>query len=305
MKRLLVWLAVVIALFIACWVTYQYFFGDRTRLTELPPLIPNLVRTSVARLPRPAHVIIVVEENKSFATIIGNRDAPYLNHLARSGALFTHATGVAHPSQPNYLALFTGQTNSDADTCPEKGVAQTERSLGGELIKAKRSFIGYAEGLPSVGFKGCTSGEANEGYARKHAPWVGFLDVPLASNVPLDSLPSLDRLPTVSFIIPDLENDMHSGSVATADAWLRRHVDPIVVWSAAHDSLVIITWDESDTYYANSIPLIIAGARVKPGIYTEYVDHYRLLRTIEDFYGLPYLGDSANVAPIDDIWQSH
>ncbi|HLJ83621.1 MAG TPA: alkaline phosphatase family protein [Candidatus Eremiobacteraceae bacterium] len=303
MIRALIWLAAVIALLTAAWLTYRYFFGDTTRLTEVPPLIPNNTRSSILRSVRPAHVIVIVEENKSNGTIIGNAKAPYLNQLARASALFVNATGVAHPSQPNYLALFAGQTNSDADSCPEKTVPSSAPSLGGALMRSRLTFSGYAEALPRTGFTGCSGGDRNDEYARKHAPWVNFADVPPSSNIPLSSLPSLDKLPTVCFIIPDLENDMHSGSIEKADAWLRRHVEPIVTWANAHNSLVIVAWDESDTTYGNSVPLIIAGARVKPGTYSERVDHYRVLRTIEELYGLPYLGYSANVAPIDDIWK--
>lgn len=303
MIRALIWLAAVIALVTAAWLTYQHFFGDSTRLTEVPPLIPNSTRSSVLKGIRPDHVIVVVEENKSNGTIIGNPKAPYLNRLARASALFVNATGVAHPSQPNYLALFAGQTNSDADICPERGVSSTAPSLGGALIKSRLTFSGYAEALPRRGFTGCSAGDRNDEYARKHAPWTNFADVPPSSNDPLTDLPALDRLPTVCFIIPDLENDMHSGSIETADAWLRRHVEPIVAWAVAHNSLVIVAWDESDTTYGNSVPLIIAGAKVKPGRYAERVDHYRILRTIEEFYGLPFLGYSADVAPIDDIWK--
>lgn len=282
----------------------QSLIGSRTRLTEVPPLVPYTNRSAADALPHPQHVIIVMEENKSDATIIGNVNAPYINHLAAIGASFSHATGVAHPSQPNYLALFTGQTNSDADDCPEQSLPASTPSLGGSLARSGLTFAGYAEGLPHAGFTGCSSGDADTGYARKHAPWVNFQDVPPAESVPMTTMPIPSRLPTVSFIIPDLGNDMHSGSIAAADRWLHLHVNPLVVWSLSHDSVVIIAWDESDTYYGNSVPLVIVGARVRAGKYTEAVDHYRILRTIEDMYGLPYLGASANVAPIDDVWQA-
>jgi acid phosphatase len=293
--------AIVVAVGIAAWLVVQYYFGDETRPTGLPALIPN-AGAPAGTLPRPAHVIIIVEENKANSTIIGNPHAPYLNQLAKSGASFPNASGVAHPSQPNYLALFTGRINLDADTCPEQSVPPSQPSLGGALIEARLSFAGFAEGLPRIGFTGCSSGDA-EGYARKHAPWVNFADVPSSANLPFAALPNLDRLPTVAFIIPNLAHDMHTGSIAAGDAWLRRYVAPVIDWARAHDSIVIITWDESDTLYGNSIPLIIVGAGVKPGTYDEAVDHYRILRTVEDFYGLPHLGSSANVAPIQDVWQ--
>jgi hypothetical protein len=303
-KRVWIIAAIVVAVGVAGWFAEQHYFGSHTRPTEVPPLIPNVGAPAVT-LPRPAHVIIIVEENKANSTIIGNPRAPYLNQLAKSGALFPNATGVAHPSQPNYLALFTGQVNLDADNCPEKTVPPSQPSLGGALIAARLSFAGFAEGLPRIGFTGCTSGDADEDYARKHAPWVNFADVPASDNLPFSALPNLDRLPTVAFIIPNLAHDMHTGSISAGDTWLRRNVAPVIDWAREHDSVVIITWDESDTLYGNSIPLIIVGAGVKSGVYDEAVDHYRILRTVEDLYGLPHLGFSANVAPIQDVWQPH
>ncbi|HKW45760.1 MAG TPA: alkaline phosphatase family protein [Candidatus Eremiobacteraceae bacterium] len=305
MKRRWVVAAIAIGFLLACWLIVQRYFGYHTRPTEVPPLIPAVSVLPGTPLPRPAHVVVVIEENKSYSTIVRNPHAPYLNELMRRGATFTKATGVAHPSQPNYLALFTGQTNNDADACPERGLPATQPTLGGALIAARLRFAGYSEGLPSPGFAGCGGGDSDEGYARKHAPWVNFKDVPPSANLPFTSLPDPASLPTVSFIIPDLAHDMHSGSIAAGDAWLRRNVAPIVDWASKHASIVIIVWDESDTLYGNSIPLIIVGAGVKPGAYDERVDHYRLLRTVEDFYGLPHLGYSANVAPIQDIWRGH
>jgi hypothetical protein len=302
LKRRWIIAGIVIAAAIAAWLVLQQYFGNHTRPTEVPPLIPNAGAPN-GSLPRPAHVIVIVEENKADSTIIGNPHAPYLNQLAKSGALFPNATGVAHPSQPNYLALFTGQINLDADACPEQTVPRSQPSLGGALFEARLSFAGFAEGLPHIGFTGCSSGDADEGYARKHAPWVNFDDVPTSANRPFSALPNLDRLPTVAFIIPDLAHDMHSGSIAAGDAWLRTNVAQVIDWARTHGSVVVIVWDESDTLNGNSIPLIIVGAGVKPGVYDEAVDHYRILRTLEDFYALPHLGYSANVAPIQDIWQ--
>ena len=58
----------------------------------------------------PSHVVVVIEENHSYDQIIGNADAPFINKLAAEGALFTDAHAIRHPSQPNYLALFSGST---------------------------------------------------------------------------------------------------------------------------------------------------------------------------------------------------
>ena len=70
-------------------------------------------------LPRPDNIVIVIEENKSFSQIIGNREAPYINELAKHGSLFTQSYGITHPSQPNYLALFSRTTRGiTSNTAP-------------------------------------------------------------------------------------------------------------------------------------------------------------------------------------------
>ncbi len=73
-------------------------------------------------------------------------------------------------------------------------------------------------------------------------------------------------------------------------------------WAKQHDSLLIVTWDEDDNTSTNHIPTLIYGAHVRPGTYTEAVDHYRLLRTLEALYGLPAIGAAHQRAPMTDIW---
>ena len=65
---------------------------------------------STPHLPRPDHIVMVIEENHSYSQIIDSPDAPYINSLAARGAVFTQSFGVTYPSQPNYLALFSGST---------------------------------------------------------------------------------------------------------------------------------------------------------------------------------------------------
>jgi len=271
--------------------------------TKLSPTFVAAVVQKWQHPPRPSHVIVVIEENKASDSIIGSTHAPYINELARDGAFFAHSSGVAHPSQPNYLALFAGVTNGDGDHCPQKTVPSSAPTLAGRLDSAGFSFGGYAEGMPAVGYLGCKADDQQHGYVRKHNPWVNFDDVPKSENLPLTSLPSsYDRLPTVSFIIPNLAHDMHDGSISTGDMWLRENVGPIVDWARKHGALVIITWDESDEQRTNHIPTIFIGDGVKPGRYDEPIDHYSVLRTIEDFYGLAPLGKSIFAAPVEDCW---
>jgi phospholipase C len=250
-----------------------------------------------AALPRPGHVVVVIEENRSYSQIIGSSSAPYLNSLAAQGALFSNSHAVTHPSEPNYLALFSGSTQGVTDdSCPHTFSAA---SLGSELAGAGLTFTGYSESMPSDGYTGCTSGE----YARKHNPWSDFSNVPAASNRTFAAFPAdFAALPTVSVVVPNLADDMHDGTIAQGDSWLQAHIDSYLQWAKSNNSLLIVTWDENDGSSGNQIPTIIAGAGVTPGAYSENISHYNLLRTIEDFYGLPHAGASASATPITDIF---
>jgi len=248
-------------------------------------------------LPRPAHVIIVMEENHSYTDIIGSQQAPYINALAQSGALFMDSHANTHPSQPNYLELFSGSTQGvKNDACPHNFAVDNE---GSELIAAGRTFVGYSEGLPAEGSLVCTYGK----YARKHAPWTNFTNLPPTTNEPYTAFPKkLGKLPTVSWVIPNLNDDMHDGTIAQGDTWLKNNLSDYVTWANTHNSLLIVTWDEDDNSSGNRIATIIYGAQVKPGRYAEPVSHYNVLSTIEEMYGLPKTGLAANAPPITDIW---
>jgi hypothetical protein len=250
-------------------------------------------------LPTPDHIVVVMEENHSYGDIIGSSDAPYINGLAQHGANFTDAHGVAHPSEPNYLGIFAGSTFGLAsDACPQ---SYNAANLGSELLAANKTFVGYSESLPATGFTGCS--DSSGVYARKHNPWVNFTNVPASSNQPFANFPSdFTQLPTVAFVIPNLQDDMHDGTVAMGDSWLQSNLNAYAQWASNHNSLLIIAWDEDDGSAINQVPLIIMGAHVHPGQYGETVTHYGVLRTIEAIYGLPYTAQASQSATIRDIW---
>lgn len=265
---------------------------------------PAAVALTAAGLPTPAHVVIVVEENRSQAAIIGNPAAPYLNQLAAGGAMMSASYAETHPSQPNYLALFAGSTLGVTDnTCPVN--AGNTPNLGSQLLAAGRTFMGFAEDLPAVGSTVCSAGK----YARKHAPWVNFSNIPPAYSVPFSAFPPPSRpqayagLPTVSFVIPNGDNNMHDGSIAAGDAWLQKNLSGYAEWAKANNSLLIVTWDEDDNTARNQIPTIFYGAHVRPGTYATPISHYNVLSTLESMYGLPKLGLAARAPAITDIWE--
>ena len=244
----------------------------------------------------PDHVVIVVAENHADNEIVGA--APFLTGLASTGARFTDSYAVAHPSEPNYLALFAGSTfGLTDDSCPHTYQAD---NLAHQLVGSGRTFAGYAESLPTDGYTGCASGR----YARKHNPWVNFPDVPPTANLTLRRFPDdYAALPTVSFVIPDLCGDMHDCPVATGDGWLRTHLGGYVTWAQTHNSLLIVTFDEDDETAGNRILTVFSGGPVRPGSYGERVDHYRVLRTVQSLYGLPCLAASCGVDPVTDVWR--
>ena len=264
-------------------------------------MVAMMIMTGVAAaangVPRPDHVVIVIFENHQQPQVIGSSSAPYINSLAQTGANFTQSFGVTHPSQPNYLAQFSGSTQGITnDSCPH---TFTGNNLGKQVIDAGLTFAGYSEGLPSQGSTVCTSGR----YARKHSPWVNFSNLATSTNKQLSAFPTnFASLPTVSYVIPDLCNDMHDCSVRTGDTWLRNNVKPYADWAKTHNSLLIVDFDEDDFSGSNRIPTIFYGQQVKTGSYTERITHYSVLRTVEDMFGLAHIGNAASANSIADCW---
>lgn len=306
------------------------------------------------------HIVVVIEENHSFGDIIGNPSAPNINALAGQGANIVNATtdprgnttgshAVRHPSQPNYLELYSGSNQGTLQDGHPGSTTEplsspppfTTPNLGASLRNAGFSFATYSQSLPSVGFDGDSAGE----YMRKHNPvtnWVNDINptlnqYPSSLNQPFTTFQQIAsspggfaNLPTVSFVVPDQTYDMHDGTIQQADQWLKANIiDTYLPWAIAHNSLLIVTWDEDgDNTATNQIPTIFAGAKVKPGAYTESnlnannphigsptdpgiqtptgtaMNHYNVLATIENACGLPQIGGSFNRRPVADIFTS-
>jgi len=262
---------------------------------------------SLNQLPRPDHIVIVIEENKSYWQIIGNQDAPYINNITNESALFTNSFAITHPSQPNYLALFSGSTYGvQDDQCP---IALSGENLASQLQEKGLSFAIYSESMPSVGYDECFS--ADSYYARKHNPAVNWQDKNSPEvNMPFANFPTdYTNLPTVSMVVPNQINDMHgddqnhSDLISHGDLWLKSNLDAYLQWAKTHNSLLIITWDEDDGSKNNHIPTLFIGPMVKPGQYISRIDHYNVLRTIIEMYELSSIGHSADRKPIIDVWK--
>lgn len=301
-----------------------------------------LAPTVYAGVPRFDHIVIVVMENHSDSTLIGNRRLPYLDHLAKTYGYDDNYFGVTHPSLPNYVAMLTGDIWGSHSDNPTQRFPHT--SLISELERAGLSWKGYMQSLPKPGYTGgfWPDNPRTALYVEKHDP---FMLLPAVRQhprlarkvVPLKRLTvdlAKDRLPSFSYIVPDVCHDMHGQPgrgpcsntrklLAAGDAFLHvwvRRIMKSAAWRTGNNVL-FITWDESDhaTPYDKGgpdAPVVQAGARVKPsgGIYGggrvpliavwneftgpvrchQWADHYSLLKTIEQAWHLAYLGHAAD-----------
>lgn len=252
--------------------------------------------TAATPLPHYDHVVVVVFENHNYSTI--KDEAPYFMKLADKGAEMTHAFAVTHPSQPNYLSLFAGDTFGKRDECPFR---LTGRQLASQLRSHGYTFKAYSESLPETGFLDCSGGGGL--YKRRHAPWVSFSSFPQALHKPFSAFPHrYSKLPDVSFVVPNMCNDMHNCSVATGDDWLRENLAGYATWARSHNSLLIVTFDEDEDTPVNHIYTAIVGAHIDPGNYRQRINHFNVLRTIEDLFGLPALRNAKDHRRIAGIW---
>jgi hypothetical protein len=249
---------------------------------------------------RPDHVVVVVLENRHRSDVIGNPRAPYLNKLASQGANMTRSYGVTRPSQPNYLAMFSGSTHGvKRNACPQR--FKKAQNLGSQLRRVGLSFTGYSESLPKTGFTGCLRGR----YQRKHNPWVNFDNLPRSTNRPFSAFPrDYRKLPTVAFVSPNMCNGMHDCSVRTGDRWMKKHFARYAQWAKRNNSWLVVTFDENAGGRTHPIYTVIVGEGIRPGRYAERMNHYTLLRTIEKAYRLPPLGRAAKTRPLSRIWKT-
>ncbi|MBV8206506.1 MAG: hypothetical protein JO041_06920 [Acidobacteria bacterium] len=273
-------------------------------------------------VPHISHVVLVMEENHSFADVAGSAAMPYLNSLAQQYSLMTQYYADTHPSIGNYFELTTGQiiTNDDAFS----GTV-SDANLARQFATDQKSWRVYAEGLPATGY---TGGDVYP-YARHHNPFSYFSDVinsaAAQQNLVAFSQFSADlnagSLPAFSLVIPNLNNDAHdcpagmatcadSDKLAAADAWLRNNIAPLLSSSQFQASgLLFIVFDESEIIDivngGGHVAAIAAGTQVKGGYQaTATYQHQNLLSTVCAAMALtacPGAGQSA--APISEIFK--
>lgn len=279
---------------------------------------------------RAAHAIktvfVIVMENHDWSSIHGSPSAPYINGTLLSlGAHAERYTGVAHPSEPNYIWLEAGDDLSISDDDdPYLNYRTTKNHLTRQMEIAGVSWKSYQEAITPGLCPVASSGR----YGAKHNPFVFFDDItdgrdPHSRHCiehirPYEDLAgdlSNGTVGRYNFITPDLCNDMHdtdgcatSDSVANGDAWLAREVPKILASTAYQDGgALFITWDESEGGDSAPIGLIAVSPLAKPGYAgTLGYTHSSLLRTVQDVFALrPFMRDAANASSLDDLFTSY
>ena len=274
----------------------------RAALVLVALVVCSAGQASPRQVPPFDRVVVVVMENKSRSAVLGNPQAPAFNAFARQGAVLAGYRGVTHPSLPNYLALVSGSTHgitSDCTSCTVGGP-----SLADTLAARRLTWKAYAEGLPLPGWTGAGSGR----YVKRHVPFLYFRNV-LASRARLRRVVPLTqfnrdrgggRLPNFSLVVPDMCHNMHDCPVATGDAWLKRFLPPLLKLPG---TAVFVVYDESNSA-SPGVPALALGTLVRPhSRVSAPLDHYGLLRTIEDGFGLRLLGRSSRSTEITGIWR--
>jgi phospholipase C len=251
------------------------------------------------------HVVIIVEENKGYKTIMEGSEAPFFHELASTYSQANNYYALFHPSLPNYLAMIGGTNGGIEQNCiPGSGCEIHGKNIVDEIEESNRTWKGYMESMPTP----CSPQNSGQ-YAVRHNPFVYYRTFTddkercKQHNAPLDQLYKdieANQLPNFSFITPNLCNDMHDCSVNTGDKWLADVVPKLLESSTfkTKKSLLVITWDEAEpSDQVNQIPTILIGPTVKKAYKSSTIyNHYSLLRTIEDAWDLPALTQNDKTA---------
>jgi hypothetical protein len=257
-------------------------------------------------------VLVIFEENHSYGAVVGSPDAPNLDRVAAACGLATDDEALTHPSLPNYLAAVSGQDFArspfDGDCTPGGSCLITGPSIFGQEVASGHTWRSYEEAMPTA----CDRSDAGS-YAPKHNPAVYAVDARptcTSSDVPLGTPASgslagdvrQGTLPSYAIVTPDLDHDMHDGTVAQGDQWLGPWLQLITGGPDYRQGrlVVLVTWDEGSGsgHHPSHVPLYVLSASTPPGTRVALpLDHYALLRTAEQLTGVaPPLGRASTAA---------
>ena len=266
---------------------------------------PTIGTSPLGNIPAFRHVFIIMMENEAIDRILGNPKAPYINSLAQQYAVAANYYGITHPSLPNYIALISGDTQGITSDCTDCFVAAP--NIVGQLEGAGKTWKAYMESMPSP----CFVGDSGSLYRQKHNPFIYFDNIRTspdrcANIVPFSQFDAdlqANALPNYVWITPNMCNSMHDCPLSTSDAWLQTWVTKILAsptWQ--QNGVLFLTFDESNGADDSGCCQYAAGGHIltmvisplaKPAYQSPIAyDHFSLLRTIEQAWGMPLLGNA-------------
>jgi hypothetical protein len=309
-------------------------------------------------MPRYDHVVVIVEENKSYEQIVNPAAAPNIAGLAAQYGDAAQFFSEVHPSEANYVAILGGDTfgihdddayychaGSQDPFCPGASavgyVDHTIRAphLGQQLEAKGMTWRGYYEDIPEPGSAAVIAGDPaypdplgrkSAFYASKHSGFMNFASVqsdPLrASHIlgfdRLEADLAADRLPNFALIVPNQCNEMHglnaanlppgcssldeAGLIRRGDAEvaaLVKRIQATPAWRGDGNFAIVVTFDEgagrvragccgvtpaaASNFGGGHIPTIVITNHGPRGLKDETpYNHYSLLRTLEDAFGI-------------------
>src|SRR5258708_2981267 len=256
-------------------------------------------------IPQLSHVFFIIMENHEYNQIIGSSNAPYINSLANKYGLATNYHGLIHPSLHNYIGLVAGSTlgiSTDCTTCTATGP-----NIATLLETAGKKWKSYQESMPG----NCHLGDAGT-YAQRHNPFVYFPAMKAScsvNDVPYTQFASDltgGNMADFIWITPNLQNDMHDGTIQQGDSWLAQEIPRILASSAyQNNGLLVITFDEGlKGSTLNQVPTLIISPLSKQGGFKSNINynHYSLLRTLSEGLGIQAPAQAAAVTPMSDFF---
>jgi len=267
------------------------------------PVTITVSGSGTGKVPASSHVFLLVEENHSYSQVIGSSSMPYLNSLANKYGLALKYYANTHPSIGNYFMMTTGQiiTNNDS-YC---GTVSNDNIVR-HLITAGKTWKSYAESLPYAGYTGCNTGT----YVKRHNPFSYFTDVVNSSTEKYNLVPfsqfktdlANNHLPQFSFIVPNVNDDAHNGTLFSADYWLKVNIAPLLASSTfLKDGILIIVFDESlDTDSQGGgghVGALVIGPKVLAGHKSSITyQHQNTLKSLMQALGLSSFPGAASTA---------
>lgn len=267
------------------------------------------VESSPPQVRSSRHIVMVMEENSDYSSVVGSSAWPNLNSLMAHGSLPTHYYANSHPSIGNYFMLTTGQILTTNDNSTQ---VWNVPNIARQMLAAGIRFRVYAEGI-TQGYVGGNTGL----YLVRHNPFALLSDIANNSTVAKQVIWPFSQfskdlasgtLPEFSFIVPDVDDDAHNGTPQQADSWLQKNVVDLLSNDAAFqqggDGMLVVDFDEGSTadtaYGGGHVSPVLWGPIIKEGFRQEsstIYQHQSMLLTIEKALGLSNPPGAAAKAP--------